>query len=238
MKPFDKSETAIRMGLSRAVKSGIVKNVREGRQVFYEITQSGIKYIEELKEARQLFWRKLSLKKNTWNNYWCMTVLEPNINTKERNDISVYLKKVGFGQLGRGCYIHPLDLSKEVHTKSEEIGLNDNVWVVMSKLTTNQSTSRLANRLWNIEALKKMYLDFSIKYPPTLGIWNPVHDEKLISFCQEFINDFNIIMEMDPVLPNEFTGFNWEGENVLRMLDYFNKTVVPKTKELVDKIIQ
>lgn len=238
MEPFKKSETAIRMGLSRAVKAGILKNIREDEQVYYELTDIGKQSLEEWKHVKQTFWKKISMKKNSWNNYWCVVVLDLSNIKRNKEDIIDYLKRFGFAKMSRDTYIHPYDFSKEIEYKINEYGLGEQVNVFISKLVSEYNISHFVNKHWDINSINKKYIDFMFNYPPTLPVWNMNSDtDKIIPFCHNFISDFTEIMKSDPVLPGEFVGVNWEGENVLRTLDQFNKTIVPRAKEIVDKIL-
>ena len=238
MEPFKKSETSIRMGLSRAVKAGILNNIKEGDQVYYELIDNGAKNLEEWKKTKQIFWKKISMKKNAWNNYWCIVAIDlTNIKDNKENMLE-HLKNLGFVKLNKDTFIHPYDFSKDIESKINEYGLSEKVKVFISKLVSQHNVSHFVNNYWDISSVNKKYLDFTFNYPPTLPIWNGNSEaEKVIPFCHNFINDFTEIMKMDPVLPSEFVGVNWEGENVLRILDQFNKTVVPRAKDIVDKIL-
>ncbi|MGE5473771.1 MAG: PaaX family transcriptional regulator C-terminal domain-containing protein [Ignavibacteriales bacterium] len=238
MEPFKKSETAIRMGLSRAVKAGILKNTKEDEQVYYELIDAGKKNLDEWKQTKQIFWKKISMKKNSWNNYWCVVVLDLS-NIKENKDEMIdYLKELGFAKMSRDTYIHPYDFSKDIESKINEYGLGEQVKVFISKLVSEYNISHFVSSYWDVNAINKKYIEFGFSYPPTLSVWNMNSDaDKIIPFCHNFISDFTEIMKMDPVLPGEFVGVNWEGENVLRILDQFNKTVVPRAKEIVDNIL-
>ena len=237
MSPFEKNETTIRMGLSRAVKSNLLKNIHEGDKVFYEIREKGLESIAGIKEIIQVFSKKISMKRNGWNNYWCVVSVESDANVKERDEFLSYIKILGFAQLNRGTYIFPFDLTKELKSKIEELKIDEYVNVFESKLVSFQSAARLAKRLWKIDELKKKYFEFTIKYPPTTTLTNIGESSKLILLCHNFIHDFNEIIQIDPVLPAEFLGPGWEGENALRIVDHFNKTFVPPTKELVERIL-
>ncbi len=236
MKSFDKNETAIRMGLSRAVKAGILKNIREGDRVFYEIQENGQKNIEEWKELKQSFWKKISLRKNGWNGYWCIVIEDIPGNMEERIRFVEYIKKLGFGRLGRGCYIHPYDLSKDVESAAEELNLTKYTKVFISRLASFYNIHDLVREIWDIEDVKRKYMEFTVQYPLALSPWNSMED-KLVAFCHNFIHEFTEIMKADPVLPTEMLGPNWEGDNALRLLDQFNKTIVPKTKDYVERIM-
>lgn len=239
IKPFNKSETSIRMGLSRAVKAGILINSKEGEQVYYELIENGKRNLEEWKETKQIFWKKISMKKNSWNNHWCVIVVDLNNMSENKENILDYLKKLGFAKISKDTYIHPYDFSKDIETKITEYGLEDKVKIFVSKLVSEHNISKFVSNYWDVKAVNKRYIDFTFCYPPTLSIWNGTAEpEKLIPFCHSFINDFTEIMKNDPVLPGEFVGVNWEGENVLRVLDQFNKTIVPRAKDFVDKILQ
>ncbi len=224
------------MGLSRAVKAGVLKNVREGDRVFYEIRENGLRSIEEWKELKQNFWKKISYRKSGWNGYWCLVIEDIQSNTDERTIFIEYIRKLGFGKLGRGCYIHPYDLSKDVESKAEELNVAKYVKVFISRLASFHNVYEVVREIWDIEDVKRKYMEFTIQYPPALSPWNS-GDDKLIAFCHNFIHDFTEIMKSDPVLPAEVLGPNWEGDNALRMLDQFNKTVVPRTKDYVERIM-
>lgn len=238
MKPFDKSESSIRMGLSRAVKAGVLKNVKKNEQVYYEFIESGDKTIKDWKEVKQRFWKKVEKKKGAWNNYWCMVTVDIHNKTEQKDELISTLKDYGFQKISKDTYIHPYDFSRDIELIAKKLNIEDNVKIFMSKLTSFHSPSKLVSELWNVDEIKKKYMDFSFTYPPNHSIWSlSTEEEKLIPYAQSFIHDFTEIMKIDPVLPNEFLGTNWEGDNVLRILDQFNRTVVPRAKEAVDKIL-
>lgn len=237
IKPFNKTEPAIRMGLSRAVKSGILNNTKEGNKVYYEIKENGLKTLEEWKKIKLNFWERVSIKRNGWNNYWCIVISDIPGDIIEKKIFLDYLKSLGFEKLNKESFIHPYNLSKSIELKTEELKLNKYVNIFLSRLSTAKDASQLANTVWDIDSIKKEYSNFVSKYQNPLSSWNTFQEEELISLCHNIIYDFTEIMKIDPVLPSQFMGINWEGENVVRMLDSFNKTVVPKTKEFVNKII-
>jgi len=238
MEPFKKSETSIRMGLSRAVKAGILRNIKENDHVYYELIENGTRNLEEWKETKQIFWKKISMKKNSWNNHWCVVVLDTANIKDKKEEMLEHLKDLGFAKISRDTYIHPNDFSKDVESKIIEYGYEEQVKIFISKFVSQHNVPSFVNKHWDINAINKKYIDFTFNYPPTLSVWNGISEpEKVIPFCHNFINDFTEIMKIDPVLPSEFVGVNWEGDNVLRILDQFNKTVVPRAKEIVDKIL-
>ncbi len=225
------------MGLSRAVKAGLVQNVREENKVYYEIKEAGLSRIEEWKDIKHNFWKKISLKKSGWNNYWCLVNAQIPASMEKRKILINLLKKLGFGQLSRDCFIHPFDLSRELESRIEDLNLEQYVNVFLAKICPYQNNTKLLNKLWDIEGLKKKYQEFSVKHSAALNAWDTAEDEKLITFCHSFIHDFTEIMKVDPVLPSEFLGANWEGESVLRLLDHFNRVIVPRAREVVGRII-
>ena len=236
MKSFEKNEASIRMGLSRAVKAGILKNVRENNKVYYEITETGLKNIEDTRNIFHLYSRKISFKNNGWNNYWCTINIQSDCSNEKREEFSEYISKLGFAQINRGSFIYPFDLSKDVQLKIEELKIEDSVYVFLSRFSYYQNASKIINKLWNISEINKGYFEFITKYPPTITLTS-IGESNLIPFCHSFTYDFNEIIKIDPVLPQEFLGTNWEGDKALRMVDYFNKTLVGPTKEYVNKIL-
>lgn len=212
MMKFDKNETAIRMGLSRAVKSGILINKTIDNDVYYELTKEGSANIEAWNAGMKRFFQRYEQRNKNWNEQWYILTMLDFIKTNEDNGLVVEeLKELGMAEINNNVWILPYSVSKEVAKLFSERNLT--YFEIEGGIQSNRNVVDLINDVYDIKLIQKKYRDFikSVKEVESMieGL------EKDLGSCLPILFElgwqYYDITTQDPALPTAILG-NWEGD--------------------------
>jgi len=114
LQDFEKTESSVRMSLSRAVKSGLLQNERTGDEVVYSLTQAGREAINEWNEESRRFWQRYQLRQSAWDRKWHILRIDFSADPEKKTAITEKLTGLGFGHAGAGLWLNPYYRPEEV----------------------------------------------------------------------------------------------------------------------------
>lgn len=239
--PFKKSETSIRMGLSRAVQYGILRNVRIENEVYYQLTDEGTAALVEWQETMTSFQRNIALQLGGWNGFWSLVVIDEGLSGGSSNSESLValLDSLKYGRPGRNLWISPYDRSQVLLNH-----LNDNankipkVLVFQAQAIAGISNQELAQRAWDIQTLSQKYKQFVDELRrDTAGLQKHLTGEMILPFLHIHGLKLFDIMRQDPQLPLEVLPEDWLGLKAAQEFMTVRETVLPVARKYLDSIL-
>lgn len=161
LEPLGHKPATVRQSLCRMVGSGALETRKRGRMAWYRLSCFG----RSATDAGTIKLFESSQKK--WDGRW--TVVSYRFETKERrlrHQLRELLEVEGFGELGRGVYLHPRERTESVLNLVRGTQMDGQVNVFRASRLGGESDHRLVRRLWKIETLNRGYQAF-------LGIYEP-----------------------------------------------------------------
>ncbi|MFZ5969072.1 MAG: hypothetical protein ACOYVK_18100 [Bacillota bacterium] len=159
MMNFDKNETAIRMGLSRMVKAGVLVNKTIQDDVYYQITEEGLAFIHTWNTGLKRFFNRYENRHKNWDERWfCINLLDFSKTEEENQWVVEELRELGMTEINSGTWIAPFDAKTEIEeilskTKSTYL-------IIHGSIETNGDIKLLISDLYDMKLLRKKYDDF------------------------------------------------------------------------------
>ncbi len=214
---FGKSESAIRMSLSRLVSSNIVENKKDGSRVIYHLTKEGLSNIESWNRGLSSFFNRYKLRTKQWNRQWkSIYLIDFNKSDQENKVVLEELVELGLGEVDNNLWISPYDMESEI--KKVLADRSDiNFLFLEGYISSNLSLSELVEKVYNLNELEKKYKDFIKQLEEKEG----VIDEKYLSTGEllpilfELGWGFYDIVTSDPALPKNIL-VSWSGDQAVK----------------------
>ncbi len=236
LEPFEKSETAERVGLSRAVKSNILKNYRKGKDVYYEIAKQGLKAVGEWRRLIEAAALKYKSSQERWNNNWEVVnmTLPPDLSEK-REEINELLREYGFGLINKGVWISPHRFSQAILKFAEELQVEEYITVVEGKLI--HRPAELLDSTWNLEQLEKEYKEFINRYND-LDEREHITSKQAVALLLNLGWDYLSTAGSDPMLPPGLLNRNWEGYKAFLLFNRLRSKLLNLSSEYINEVIE
>lgn len=241
MEPFQKNETAIRMGLSREVESGLLINQRKDGEVYYyltEIVTEGFKYWMKTMDYDQ---KKIQLQFQNWNGLWSLLLIENDLEQSQDNLKNFFeaLKEFSFGNLNKNLWISPYNFHEQVTRQIHEQNLGLKIYLFESRLTNHNSATNLASKIWPLANLAKQYEKFLNSLMEAAGNIDPdsYRSGGGLPFLHRFGLDYFEIVQNDPRLPLQILPSDWQGIKAAKAFKEFRERIIPKSNEFIDRIL-
>lgn len=195
------SEEAVRSTLTRMVKRGLLERHRDGRRVYFGLTERATGVLQD-GEAR--IWRTGAVNRD-WDGTWTLVGFSlPDTRRSDRHDLRSQLVWAGFGSLQNGLWIAPG--SKDAAAIASELGLTDHVTVFTARPAKPTESADLVRKAFDVEAIAQRYQAF-------LGRWDV--DEPLKDFADDLARQLTLhtdwlqLVRQDPHLPAEHLDPDW-----------------------------
>ncbi|MBR0600616.1 hypothetical protein [Sinanaerobacter chloroacetimidivorans] len=164
LKVFDKNESAIRMSLSRAVKSNVLVNSREDGDVYYTLSHLGRESIESWNKGVNSYWRRYHLRHLPWNGKWYLINIEFPDDKKQKSEMIDQLHQIGFSFPNSKIGISPYDFRNEVDTLTKKYGMEKDILEMYGDMYIKKEMKEFLEEVYHIEILKKRYEEFIGKW--------------------------------------------------------------------------
>ncbi len=241
LEPFEKSETSIRMGLSRGVQKGLFVNEKQGPDVYYRLTGKAIQSFDYWQRILARFQSRIKLQNKDWDGNWNI-VLFNSLNLKKSvSDIDQFtgaLEQIGYGSLSKGQWVSPYDFSGDVQKLAEKLGLKNELFLIQGILQ-NKKPETIVSEIWPVHKLAKRYK----KYEQLMHEWvDKLNSESnlgsVLTFLYLFGSELFEIIQDDPQLPVELLPSDWQGPQVACGFWEIREQVLPGAKNFLSQILQ
>ncbi|MGE5417821.1 MAG: PaaX family transcriptional regulator C-terminal domain-containing protein [Acidobacteriota bacterium] len=239
VQPFNKNETAVRMGLSRAVQNGILRNVRKDNEVHYELTESGVEAVEEWRRVLAEFRHNIDAQVAGWSGFW-NTVFISDSTFNNSDTLALVLDILAehkYGMLSKNLWICPYGRSS-AFAKVLNMKKTESLGVQIFESRPLQNNRVLANMVWGTEKLAARYSEFFTELNKEV---QALKQEKTAEGILPFLHRFGIqlfeIIKDDPQLPMEVLPEGWLGLEAARTFNGIREDLLPAASEYIDQVL-
>jgi phenylacetic acid degradation operon negative regulatory protein len=198
---FGFSTGAARVALARLVRRGLLARIKEGRLVYYTLTERSEHLLAE--GDRRIFSLGIDIEwDGTWTILWHSI---PEDRRVERSRLGRRLRFLGFGSVQDGTWISPHDREREVLELVEELGVEDRVGAVLGRPARSLHIDELINRAWDLKELTRRYEAFVAEFGAYRGkrLTSELEDREAFLVRTRLVHAFRQFPFLDPDLPDE-----------------------------------
>ena len=239
---FGKSETAIRMSLSRAVKSGLLINNKIENEIVYSLTPQGKNSIILWNEGVTYFWKRYRLRNSDWNNMWYFVNIEFTDYNKENKAVFFdKLQQQGFSPLNTNTWVTPYHQNDDLWGLIEKYDLKNGVTEIYGEMRIHKDMEKFLDETFAIKKLQVSYQKFIDDFSKKLS------EVKLQSNSGDFVekglalpilhelgwNFFGIASE-DAVLPKQVLPA-WEGDKAALIMKEMREILLDASYKYLEK---
>lgn len=231
---FGKSETAVRMGLSRMVKAGVLENITIKSDVFYRLTEEGHEYINSWNIGLSYFFERFGKRHDKWDEKWyILNIFQFNKTDIENQFIVEELTGLGMLEVNSGQWICPYNISNDI--KNIFMKTNYNYFEIVGDIYSNLDTEKLIRSIYNIKGLEKKYNEFvEFAKKAEIGLENKKTEEKLeILFELGWL--FYDAITSDPCLPREIMS-KWKGDEAVKNFSELRSRILKEIEDYLNII--
>lgn len=233
---FGKSETAIRMGLSRLVKAGILINRTIENEVYYELTVEGIENIDAWNLGIAGFFERYKKRQELWDEKWyLLNIFNFNKSDIDNQHIVEELKELGMGEVNSGLWISPYDISEKIDQLFKNSGYH--YMEVIGDVRSNINIVKQINEIYDLNNIRKKYEEF-IKYAAEIQKAfdkSKSNKGKYLEILFELGWKFYEAATLDPALPKSIIK-DWEGDEAVRIMNTMRSSIVDEIKHYLNEM--
>jgi len=204
MGEFGFSRAAARVALARLVRRGLLDRVKEGRLVFYVLTERSEHVLAEGdKRIFSLGWD------DDWDGTW--TVLWHSLPERQRVKrarLARRLRFLGFGSVHDGTWISPHNREADVLELIRDLDVEQHTGVLLGRPAGSMQIDNLIERAWDLEELAQRYDDFVGEFSRYRAerARLQLSDEEAFCVRTRVVHAFRRFPFLDPGLPDELVG--------------------------------
>ena len=234
---FGKSESAVRMALSRAVENDLLLKTAGDTGIVYSLTQRGKRHLDNWWETMRRYQQRAEMQKTEWNGQWYyISLFVPEEKSESREELLQLISSLGFGNLNRGLWISPYDFMSVVDEKANELGLGKHVLLVKGQFIGKHDVEQITKRVWNLDGLKEKYLELSSRLERVVSL-DSREPKYVLPLLHTLGMEIMSLMSVDPALPSELLQEDWPGGECLGMFLRLRDQLLPKAQAYVNSII-
>ncbi|MFF1385271.1 PaaX family transcriptional regulator C-terminal domain-containing protein [Arthrobacter sp. NPDC058288] len=233
MTAFGLEPGTVRVSMSRLRQEGWLTTRRDGRETVYTLSDQ---MLDILVNGRPRIFRR---KEEPWSGRWTMVIYQvPESDRAVREQLRKQLAWTGFGQLSPSTWLAPHDLAKEAKEIASRHG-SARVNVLWCGSHDAAAARKLAARCWDLESLRRDYLDFLSSYTHLDDVQgNSAKDGKrALVERTRIIDDFRRFPFRDPELPRELQPRDWPGPAAFSLFSRVHEQLGPRAQSFVEEVI-
>ena len=242
MKVFGKSETAIRMSLSRAVKTGLLTNSKHDNEVYYALTPEGRNSIVHWNEGVMYFWKRYQLRSSEWDGKWYFINVEFTEDTKDsKAEFLDKLQQLGFAQVNTNTWATPYHQYEGVWKLIEKYGFADGIVEVHGEMKIHKDMDKFLDDIYGIKKLKAAYQNFADSHNSKLQEIKQLYREdafvengSALPILHELGWNFFKIASGDAVLPKHILP-EWEGDRAALVMKELREMLLEAANKYLEK---
>ncbi|MGE5605337.1 MAG: PaaX family transcriptional regulator C-terminal domain-containing protein [Bacteroidota bacterium] len=241
LEPFQKNETAIRMGLSRELQNGLLINGKENGEVHYYLTETALNGFKYWMKTMDYDRAKMQLQLADWNSIWSILALNNRMELERTiyEKISEELRQISYGLLNKNVWISPYLQTKLILELSQKYHIENEVHLFESRLSNLESISSLVSTIWPINKLYEQYQAF---------LENLTNESKLLNIesrngggglpvLYRLGFEYFEIVQDDPRLPLQLLPSNWPGLQAAKSFNQLRERILPNANNFINNIL-
>jgi len=232
--PFQKSETAIRMGLSRGVHNGLLSNFKKGNEVYYGLTGRAIESFNDWWNTIRQFKEKTALQRANWDGTWSMIFIK----SKCEDEFIKAMRQLGYGSLTKDLWVSPYDQSVKIFDLAERN--SPGLYVFQSKQVNDGRPEDLAEQIWPIRELARSYNQYLGDLGKTTHDFNPnlFKNGEGLPILHLFGLRLLTIIKEDPQLPSQLLPNDWMGMRAAERFFGIRESLLPGAKDYINNALE
>ncbi len=238
IRPLGLSENAVRLGLSRLSRRGIIAVRKYGRESRLSLTRKGYRYMEE---GRQWAFEQ---EPKEWDGQWRVLIYSiPESMRRSRATLRERLRETGCGSLGASAWISPYDFNADILLFLKKTRLSQYTEFFKASYTKESTAKDFAMRVWGIHDLEKQYKEFLRIYKPLLVYYGnsikrkrAVDTEACFALRFQLMSEYIAIRLRDPMLPLALLPCPWAGAVTQKLLSGYWHLLSTEANKFVDAV--
>lgn len=238
LEPFQKNETAIRMGLSRGVQNGLLVNEKQSNEVYYRITDEAVRGVKHWQETLAKFRAGIPIQLSEWDGEWNILFFESAGEKRGMEGFAESLRQIGYGSLSNTFWISPYDLTGRVEELAQEHKV-EYFFQFRGELAGDRKPVEIANHTWPIISLAERYSMFKKSMNEAVNrldmdSYNGGGGLPFLHF--QGLELFKLIQD-DPQLPLSILPPDWPGLQAAKAFLDIREQILPKAYEYINRIL-
>jgi phenylacetic acid degradation operon negative regulatory protein len=221
-----------RQAIARAGASGWITAQRQGREVRWDLTESGRTLIEDGMKRVYALHRDTS----PWDGDWLIVLVTiTEAQRSLRKGLYTSLSWEGFGNPTPGLWLSP-HVDQEARTRQiiDDLGLKDSTLAFVGKSSAiGQTESEIVQSAWDLGDVTKKYEQLLIRYS---GL-EPAPGDPLLFTHVKLVNEWQHFPFMDPRLPEELLP-NWIGRRAAVMFHQLRSAWYDAAQERWQEVVR
>jgi phenylacetic acid degradation operon negative regulatory protein len=211
------STGAARVALARLVRRDVLRRVKEGRLVEYEISPHSQRLMRE-QDANLFAFGREQRSQDTITILWHSL---PEDRRLERSMLVKRLRFLGFGSIQDATWIGPGDRESEVVSLVRDLGISQYCSLILGTPTAALTLRPLIERGWDRDALLERYATFMTLYRPyrTAASRARLTDTEAFLVRTRCIHNYRFFPAMDLALPGEPASATRRRAGAARLFD-------------------
>ncbi|MGW2830090.1 PaaX family transcriptional regulator [Streptomyces sp. NPDC001286] len=223
-------EQATRSTLTRMVKRGLLRRQREGRRMYFGLTEHSTAV---LRDGEHRIWQAGAVNRD-WDGTWTLLGFSlPESWQRQRHDLRSKLTWSGFGPLFSGLWIAPGEV--DVSDLVSELGLSAHVKVFRAHADAGMDIGAMIEETWELAELAARYAEFVRRWQP----WetaSPEAEEALVLRLRLQAEWLQIIRR-DPRLPVKHLPDDWPAEQAEKTFRAVHDRLTPLARDAATRLL-
>ncbi len=238
LEPFQKNETAIRMGLSREIQNGLLINKKDRGEVFYHLTATAIEGFKYWMKTMDYDHERLQTQLNEWHGIWSIIAITEQTGNPAP-ELSQNLQANSYGLLNKTTWISPYNRPEFIQQLLAKHSLGQKLYAFETRLSST-TPQELASSVWPIAELNQCYHRFydALEHDNAGLDLNSFNGGGGLPFLYHYGLEFFEIIQDDPRLPLSILPDNWQGLKAGKAFQSFRERVFPQVNAFVQQIIE
>ncbi|WP_030936487.1 PaaX family transcriptional regulator C-terminal domain-containing protein [Streptomyces sp. NRRL S-646] len=223
-------EQATRSTLTRMVKRGLLRRQREGRKMYFGLTEHSAAV---LRDGEHRIWQTGAVNRH-WDGTWTLLGFSlPESWQRQRHDLRSKLTWSGFGPLFSGLWIAPGEV--DVAELVTELGLAAHVKVFRAHADAGMDIGAMIEETWELSELAAGYEEFVRRWE----VWErrlPDADDALalrLRLQAEWLQ----VIRRDPRLPVKHLPDDWPAERAEKTFRAVYDRLTPLAREASERLL-
>jgi phenylacetic acid degradation operon negative regulatory protein len=204
---FGVTPVGARAALSRLARRGLLESSKYGRRTYYRLTERAAVVIAD--GARRIF--SFGTSSRSWSGQWTVAAFSvPEEQRDLRHALRSRLRWLGFAPLYDGVWVTAGDETAAATALLKELEIGT-ATVMTAAVAPGSPLSGDPLTAWDLEGLRRRYLEFADKYGPLLeriGAGEVGASEALVGRTA-VMNEWRNFPNLDPDLPPELLPQPW-----------------------------
>jgi phenylacetic acid degradation operon negative regulatory protein len=201
LEQFGFTTGAARVALSRLARRGLLSRAKEGRLVYYTLSERAEHLLDE--GDRRIF--PLGTHED-WDGTWTLLWHSiPEDQRVERGRLARRLRFLGFGSMQDSTWIAPRDREQDVSDLLHDLGVERYAGVFVGRPSQDIHLEALVSRAWDLEDLASRYAAFTAEFTPYTrpSVSREMSDREAFVVRTRVIHWFRRFPFVDPEFPDE-----------------------------------